>query len=83
MLGVPRTNHITGVDVLSVASRIAAIPTPVSEIAAWQRRRNDERAGIDWLLTVEPARESSVARIPADHVSTRALALAACGQILC
>jgi DDE superfamily endonuclease len=37
--------------------RIAAKATLVSEIAAWERRRNAERAGIDWMFTVERARE--------------------------
>lgn len=37
--------------------RIAEKSTLVSEIAAWQRRRNAECARIDWMFTVERARE--------------------------
>ncbi|MGN6110215.1 MAG: IS630 family transposase [Kofleriaceae bacterium] len=40
-----------------LSRRIAEKATLVSEIAAWQRRRNAERAGIDWMFTVERARE--------------------------
>src|SRR5258708_4960960 len=36
--------------------RIAEKSILVSEIAAWQRRRNAERARIDWMFTVERAR---------------------------
>lgn len=37
--------------------RIAEKSTLVSEIAAWERRRNTARARIDWMFTVERARE--------------------------
>lgn len=37
--------------------RIPDKATLVSEIAAWERRRNAERAGIRWMFTVERARE--------------------------
>jgi len=29
----------------------------VSEVAAWERRRNRDKAAIKWLFTVERARE--------------------------
>lgn len=37
--------------------RIPDKPTLVSEVAAWERRRNREKASIKWLFTVERARE--------------------------
>ena len=37
--------------------RIPDKATLVSEVAAWERRRNDERARIRWMFTVERARE--------------------------
>jgi len=37
--------------------RIDNKATLVSEVAAWQRRRNREKARIKWLFTVERARE--------------------------
>jgi hypothetical protein len=37
--------------------RIADKPTLVAEVAAWERRRNREEARIEWLFTVERARE--------------------------
>ena len=37
--------------------RIAEKSTLVSEIAKWQRRRNAEGTRIDWMFTVERARE--------------------------
>jgi len=40
-----------------LARRIADRATLCSEIAAWERRRNDAREGIEWLFTVERARE--------------------------
>lgn len=36
--------------------RIADKATLMSEIAAWERRRNTERARIKWMFTVERAR---------------------------
>ena len=36
--------------------RIADKPTLISEIAQWERRRNREGAGIDWMFTVDRAR---------------------------
>ena len=36
--------------------RIPDMATLVAEVAAWQRRRNAERAGIRWMFTVERAR---------------------------
>jgi hypothetical protein len=40
-----------------LSRRIADKATLVSEIAHWERRRNRERASIDWMFTVERARE--------------------------
>lgn len=37
--------------------RIADKPTLIAEIAKWEHRRNRERARIEWLFTVERARE--------------------------
>ncbi len=37
--------------------RIADKTTLVSEVAAWERRRNREKARINWLFTVQRARE--------------------------
>lgn len=37
--------------------RIPTKPMLVAEVAAWNRRRNREKAGIKWLFTVERARE--------------------------
>jgi hypothetical protein len=42
--------------------RIVAKPTLISEIAAWERRRNREKARIDWMFT---ARQGEArARVP-------------------
>ena len=59
--------------------RIAAKATLVSEIAAWDRRRNAERAGIDWMFTVERAREKLGRAYPpaAGHAPARAIKRAA------
>lgn len=59
--------------------RIAEKATLVSEIAAWERRRNRDRAGIDWMFTVDRAREElgrSYPR-PTGHAPARALKVAA------
>jgi hypothetical protein len=40
-----------------LSRRIPDKATLVSEIAAWQRRRNGERARIRWMFTIERARE--------------------------
>jgi hypothetical protein len=37
--------------------RIPDKATLIKEIAAWERRRNAEKARIDWLFTVERARQ--------------------------
>ena len=37
--------------------RIPDKPTLVSQIAQWERRRNREGAGIDWMFTVDRARQ--------------------------
>lgn len=59
--------------------RIADKATMVSEIAAWERRRNREQARIDWMFTVERAREKLGRAYPrpAGHARARALKLAA------
>ena len=51
----------------------------VSEIAAWERRRNREAAGIDWLFTVDRARQKLGHAYPAhaDHRPSGALKAAA------
>lgn len=36
----------------------------VSEIAAWERQRNDSRARIRWMFTAEKAREKMVRVYP-------------------
>lgn len=59
--------------------RIAEKTTLVSEIAAWERRRNAERASIDWMFTVERAREKLGRAYPrpSGHTPARAIKLAA------
>jgi transposase len=59
--------------------RIADKATMVSEIATWERRRNREQARIDWMFTVERAREKLGRAYPppAGHARVRALRLAA------
>jgi transposase len=59
--------------------RIAEKSTLVSEIAAWQRRRNAECARIDWMFTVERAREKlgRAYPSPAGHVRRHAPKIAA------
>jgi transposase len=37
--------------------RIPDMPTLIAEVAKWEQRRNRERARIEWLFTVERARE--------------------------
>ena len=44
--------------------RIPDKPTLVREIAAWERRRNAQQARIEWLFTVERAREKLGHRYP-------------------
>jgi transposase len=59
--------------------RIADKPTMVAEIAAWERRRNREQARIEWMFTVERAREKLGRAYPppSGHGPTRAVKLAA------
>jgi transposase len=58
--------------------RIADKPTMVSEIAAWERRRNREQARIEWMFTVERARQKLGRAYPRPVRVTRpALKLAA------
>jgi transposase len=60
-----------------LSRRIAEKATLVSEISAWQRRRNAERASIDWMFTVERAREKLKRAYPrpAGHAPARAAKL--------
>jgi transposase len=44
--------------------RIGDKETLISEVAAWQRRRNRERAGIRWMFTVDRAREKMGSAYP-------------------
>jgi len=59
--------------------RIADKATMVSESAAWERRRNRAQARIDWMFTVERAREKLGRAYPrpASHTPARAVKLAA------
>lgn len=59
--------------------RIADKSTLISEIATWERRRNREQARIDWMFTVERAREKLGRAYPrpAGHAPARVLKLAA------
>jgi hypothetical protein len=45
--------------------RIPDKSTLVAEVAAWQRRRNREKARINWLFTVQRAREKLGRAYPA------------------
>jgi hypothetical protein len=58
--------------------RIADKPTTVSAIVAWERHRNREQARIEWMFTVERAREKlgRAYPSPASHVAIRAIKLA-------
>jgi transposase len=62
-----------------LSRRIAEKATLVSEIAQWQRRRNRDRAGIDWMFTIERAREKLGSAYPrhAGRPERRALKAAA------
>ena len=62
-----------------LSRRIAEKTTLVSEIAKWERRRNGEGARIDWMFTVERAREKLGRTYPAHagHRPRRALRAAA------
>jgi transposase len=59
--------------------RIADKATLVSEVARWERRRNAERARIDWMFTVERARDKLGRAYPRPTAvaSPRARAMAA------
>jgi hypothetical protein len=46
----------------------------VAEIAAWEQRRNAERAGITWLFTVDRAREKLSRRYPSPACRTQVAA---------
>jgi len=62
-----------------LSRRIAEKATLVSEIASWEARRNREGARIDWMFTVERAREKLDHAYPkhAGHRPSRPLTLAA------
>ena len=62
-----------------LSRRIADRPTLVSAIASWERRRNAEGARIDWMFTVERAREKLGRAYPrpAGHPPARTLKVAA------
>jgi transposase len=62
-----------------LARRIAHKATLIAEIAAWERRRNREQARIEWMFTVERAREKLGRAYPrpAGHTPARAVKLAA------
>lgn len=59
--------------------RIADKATLIAEITAWERRRNREQARIEWMFTVERAREKLGRAYPrpAGHTPARAVKLAA------
>jgi hypothetical protein len=44
--------------------RIDDKETILTEVAAWEKRRNAEAARIQWMFTTEKARESSAKPIP-------------------
>jgi transposase len=60
-----------------LARRIGDKATLVSEIAAWERRRNKQRARIDWMFTVDRAREKLAPTYPRPITRAAARALAA------
>jgi len=62
-----------------LSRRVAEKATLISEIASWERRRNREGARIDWMFTVDRAREKLDHAYPkhAGHRPTRTLRLAA------
>jgi len=47
--------------------RIADKKTLVAEVAAWERRRTAEGAQIDWMFTIERARQKLGASYPSSH----------------
>ncbi len=59
--------------------RVPDKSTLISEITQWERRRNREGAAIDWMFTVDRAREKLGRAYPrpAGHAPARALRLAA------
>lgn len=60
-----------------LARRIADKPTLVAEVAAWEARRNREGAYIDWLFTIDRARDKLGAAYPVPSTTTRQRARAA------
>ena len=62
-----------------LSRRIADKATLIAEITAWQRRRNADRARIEWMFTVERARDKLGRAYPrpAGHPPARALRVAA------
>lgn len=59
--------------------RIADKPTMIAEISSWERRRNREQARIEWMFTVERAREKlgTAYPRPSRHAQEPRLKLAA------
>jgi hypothetical protein len=51
--------------------RIADKSTLVAEVATWEQRRNVERARIEWLFTVERAREKQGRAYPKPTATVR------------
>lgn len=51
--------------------RIAEKSTLIAEVAKWEQRRNRERARIEWLFTVERAREKLGRAYPTPTTATR------------
>ena len=62
-----------------LSRRITEKTTLVSEIAKWERRRNSEGARIEWMFTVDNAREKLGRAYPshAGHRASRSLRNAA------
>ena len=54
--------------------RIGDKPTLIFEITQWERRRNREKARIDWMFTVDRARDTLGHAYPACPVCTARLA---------
>jgi hypothetical protein len=48
--------------------RIGDMPTLISEITHWEHRRNREKARIEWMFTVDRAREKLGRAYPACSV---------------
>ena len=51
--------------------RIAALPTLIAEVAKWEQRRNREQARIEWLFTVDRARQKLGRAYPTPTAKSR------------